>query len=52
MLIKKVNNSRVLGVQLDENLSWEKQINHISSKITSGIGAIVEGKGIMLNKAL
>jgi hypothetical protein len=26
--IKKVNNTKVLGVQLDENLSWEKHINH------------------------
>jgi hypothetical protein len=39
-LIKKVNNTKVPGIQLDENLSWEKHINHISSKITSGIGAI------------
>ena len=39
-LIKKVKNTKALGVELDENLSWEKHINHISSKISSGIGAI------------
>ena len=31
---------KVLGVQLDENLNWEKYIDYISSKVSSGIGAI------------
>ena len=39
-MIKKVKNTKVLGVQLDENLSWEKHVNHISSKISSGIAVI------------
>ena len=43
-VIKKVRNTKVLGVKLDENLSWEKHIDHISSKITSGIGAIMRIK--------
>ena len=43
-VIKKVRNTKVLGVKLDENLSWEKHIDHISSKITSGIGAIIRIK--------
>ena len=37
---KNVRNIKVLGVKLDENLSWEKHIDRISSKITSGTGAI------------
>ena len=43
-VIEKVRNTKVLGVKLDENLSWEKHIDHISSKITSGIGAIMRIK--------
>ena len=39
-MVKKVKNTKVLGVQLDENLNWEKHIDYISSKISSGIGAI------------
>ena len=37
---KKVKNTKVLGVQLGENLNWEKRINYICSKVSSGIGAI------------
>ena len=40
-MVKKVKNTKVLGVQLDENLNWEKHIiDYISSKVSSGIGAI------------
>ena len=39
-IVKKVKNTKVLGVQLDENLNWEKHIDYISSKVSSGIGAI------------
>ena len=39
-IVKKVKNTKVLGVQLDENLNWEKHIDYISSTISSGIGAI------------
>ena len=38
--IKRVKNTRVLGVQVDEHLNWEKHIECIASKISSGIGAI------------
>ena len=39
-IVKKVKNTKVLGVQLDENLNWEKHMDYISSKVSSGIGAI------------
>ena len=39
-MVKKVKNTKVFGVQLDENLNWEKHIDYISSKISSGIRAI------------
>ena len=38
--IKKVSNTKTLGVQIDENLNWGKHINCIGRKITCGIGAI------------
>jgi hypothetical protein len=32
--------SRVLGVEIDENLSWNKHIENVVKKVTSGIGAM------------
>ena len=31
-MVKKVKNTKVLGVQLDENLNWEKHIDYIRVK--------------------
>ena len=39
-MVRKVRNTKVLGVQLDKNLNWLKHIDYISSKVSSGIGAI------------
>jgi hypothetical protein len=38
--IKKVRSIKSLGVNLDENLTWENHVNGISKKISSGIGAL------------
>jgi hypothetical protein len=38
--IKHVPHSRVPGVEIDENLSWNKHIENVVKKLTSGIGAI------------
>ena len=32
--------TKVLGVQIDEHLSWNQHIEYIANKILSGIGAI------------
>ena len=32
--------TKVLGVQIDEHLSWNQHIEYIANKISSGIGAI------------
>ena len=29
-----------IGVEIDENLNWEKHIEYIASKVSSGIGAL------------
>ena len=38
--IKQVQHSTVLGVEIDENLSWKKHIENVVKKVTSGIGAM------------
>ena len=38
--IKRVKSAKVLGVEIDENLNWEKHIEYIASKVSSGIGAL------------
>ena len=40
VLIDKVSQAKSLGVYLDENLSWNIQINKLIKKIASGIGAL------------
>lgn len=39
-IIKKVEKTKSLGVFIDENLTWKPHIDHISKKISSGIGAL------------
>jgi len=40
VLIKHSHCSKSLGVLIDENLTWENQVDALSKKIASGIGAI------------
>ncbi len=47
--IKRVRETKALGVYIDEFLSWEKHIDKIAKKVSSGIGAIRKLKG-MSNK--
>ena len=38
--IKQVRHSRALGVEIVEHLSWNKHIENVVKKVTSGIGAM------------
>ena len=38
--IKRVKWAKVLGVEIHENLNWEKHIEYIARKVSSGIGAL------------
>ena len=38
--IERVRDCKILGVQIDESLTWEKHIDQIAKKISSGISAI------------
>ena len=40
VLIKQVGSTKSFGVHVDEHLTWNTHISHISKKIASGIGAI------------
>ena len=38
--VKRVESTKVLGVHIDKNLTWEKHIDVVAKKVSSGIGAI------------
>ena len=38
--INQRNQSKSLGLMIDENLSWKAQIHEISKKVSSGVGAL------------
>ena len=38
--IKRVNEAKSLGVQIDEHLTWARHVENISKKIASAIGAL------------
>ena len=38
---------KFVGVLLDENISWDHQINHVSNKISSGLFALNQVKNIL-----
>ena len=42
--VKRVKQSKVLGVQIDEHLDWSKHIEFIASKVSSGNSAIKKAK--------
>ena len=39
-IIEKVDTFLYLGIYLDQDLSWEPQINHIANKISKNIGIL------------
>ena len=38
--IKRVRDTKILGVYIDEPLTWSKHIDEITKKITAGISAV------------
>ena len=38
--IKRVNEAKSLGLQIDEHLTWARYVENISKKIASAIGAL------------
>ena len=46
--IKRVKCAKMLGVEIDEHLNWEKHIECIASKVSSGIGALKKLKDCIM----
>ena len=40
LAIKKVNETKSLGLQIDEHLTWARHVENVSKKIASAIGAL------------
>ena len=45
--LKRVKETKFLGVIIDEKLSWNSQIRHIGKKVTSTIGSLYEMRRII-----
>ena len=43
-LINQVNETKFLGVMVDDKLSWASHINYISKKISKGIGILCKAR--------
>ena len=52
---KEVNRTRYtkfLGILIDENLTWDNQLNAVASKVSSQIGIISKGRKFLNNHAM
>ena len=45
--VKQVKSAKTLGMTLDENLTWRDNVEVISKKISSGIGALKRIRGLI-----
>ena len=50
--VNRTRYTKFLGVLIDENLSWDKQIKAVTSKISSQIGIISKGRKFLNNHAM
>ena len=50
--IERVTETKFLGIQLDENLNWHKQLQQISSKLSSGLYALNSSKHFLAKEHL
>ena len=52
VLLTRVNSTKLLGVYIDEYLSWKSHVSYISSKIASVLGIIYSVNKLLLQKIL
>ena len=50
--IQQVDNTKFLGVIIDENLYWSNYISYINSKIANGIGIICRARKLFSKSPL
>ena len=51
-LLQRVENTKFLGVYVDEKLNWKKHFDHIAHKISKGLGAMGRVRNIVPNNVL
>ena len=47
IFIERENDTKFLGVLIDENLIWKQHINNVSTKISKSIGILHRSRGIV-----
>ena len=45
--IERVNMKKLLGVLLDENLSWKKHVKYLENKVAKNIGLMFSAKSFL-----
>ena len=50
--VDRVENTKFLGINIDEKLNWKDQILHIENKVSRGIGLMYRSKGRLDSKSL
>ena len=51
-IIDCVDNTKTLGVFIDENITWKMYINHVCKKVSKGIGVLRRAKKMISNASL
>ena len=51
-LIDMVENTKFLGVYIDNKLNWKKHISHISGKVARGLGVILKARRVLNSNSL
>ena len=50
--IDEVDNTKFLGIYLDNKMNWKKHITYISGKVARGIGLIIKARKMLTSDAL
>ena len=45
--VRQVSSTKTLGLTLDENITWRNHVEVITTKISSGIGALKQVRGMI-----
>ena len=51
-IIDRVDNTKTLGVFIDENITWKTHINHVCKQMFKGIGVLRRAKRMISNASL
>ena len=51
-IIDRVDNTKTLGVFIDENITWKTHTNHVCKNVSKGIGVLRRAKRMISNSSL